>query len=70
MRFTLILFRVRGGRCEVTEGRQRPRTVVLEFPSYDAALVCYRSPEYQKALALRKGKAETDLLVIEAYDGK
>ena len=61
---------VRGGRCEVTEGRQRPRTVVLEFPSYDAALACYRSPEYQKALALRKGKAETDLLVIEAYDGK
>ena len=61
---------VRGGRCEVTEGRQRARTVVLEFPSYDAALACYRSPEYRKALALSKGKAEADLIVIEAYDGK
>ncbi len=61
---------VRGGRCEVIEGRQRSRTVVLEFPSYEAALACYRSPEYQAASELREGKAEFDLVVIEAYDGK
>ena len=60
-------FLVRGGRQEVTEGRQRARSVVLEFPSYDAALACYRSPEYQAAAALRKGKAEVDLVVIEQY---
>lgn len=63
-------FLVRGGRCEVTEGRQRARTVVLEFPSYEAALACYRSPEYQSAAALRKGKAELDLVVIDGFDGK
>ena len=40
--------------------------MVLEFPSYEAALACYRSPEYQAAAALRKGKAELDLFVIEA----
>jgi uncharacterized protein (DUF1330 family) len=62
-------FLVRGGRQEVTEGRARSRTVVMEFPSYDAALACYRSPEYQAAKALRQGKAEVDLVVIEAYDG-
>jgi uncharacterized protein (DUF1330 family) len=60
---------VRGGRCEVTEGRQRSRTVVLEFPSYETALACYRSPEYQAAKALRQGKAEADLVVIEAFEG-
>lgn len=60
---------VRAGRCEVTEGRQRSRTVVLEFPSYEAALACYRSPDYQAAKALREGKAEADLVVIEGCDG-
>lgn len=56
------------GRCQVMEGKQRSRTVVLEFPSYDAALACYRSPDYQAAAALRKGKAEADLVVIEGFD--
>jgi uncharacterized protein (DUF1330 family) len=62
-------FLVRGGRQEVTEGQQRSRTVVIEFPSFDAALACYRSPEYQAAKAFRAGKGEIDIVVIEGYDG-
>jgi uncharacterized protein (DUF1330 family) len=60
---------VRGGAQEVTEGRAPERTVVIEFPSYEAALACYRSPEYQAAKALRAGKGVIDLVVIEGYDG-
>jgi uncharacterized protein (DUF1330 family) len=60
---------VRGGRYEVMEGRARSRIVVLEFPSYDAASACYRSPEYQAAKKLREGVAEADVIVIEGYDG-
>jgi uncharacterized protein (DUF1330 family) len=56
---------VRGGRCEVMEGRARKRCVSLEFPSYEAALACYRSPEYKWALELRAGKADVDLVVLE-----
>jgi uncharacterized protein (DUF1330 family) len=41
----------------------------MEFPSFDAALACYRSPEYQAAKKLRDGKADIDLFVIEGYDG-
>lgn len=63
-------FLVRGGRYEAMEGHARTRHVVMEFPSYDAALACYRSPEYQAAKALRMGKADIDLLIIEGYDGK
>jgi uncharacterized protein (DUF1330 family) len=63
-------FLVRGGRREVVEGGVRARTVVLEFPSYRAALDCYRSPDYQSAAALRKGKAELDLFIIEGYDAQ
>jgi uncharacterized protein (DUF1330 family) len=62
-------FLVRGGTREVVEGKVRGRTVVLEFPSYATALACYRSDDYQAAAALRKGRAELDLVIIEGYDG-
>jgi uncharacterized protein (DUF1330 family) len=63
-------FLVRGGRSEITEGKPRSRAVVLEFPSYEAAIACYRSPDYQAAKALRQGKADADVVVVEGYDGK
>ena len=62
-------FLVRGGTREVAEGKVRGRTVVLEFPSYEAALACYRSDGYQAAKRLRDGKGELDLIVVEGYDG-
>jgi uncharacterized protein (DUF1330 family) len=62
-------FLVRGGKLELEEGKTRSRAVVIEFPTYEAALACYKSPGYQAAAALRKGKAEFDLIVVEGYDG-
>jgi len=62
-------FLVRGGAHEVVEGRVRRRTVVLEFPSYEAALACYRGPEYQAAKRLRDRKADVDLVIVEGHDG-
>ena len=63
-------FLVRAGRHGATlEGASRARNVVIEFPSYEAALACWHSPEYQEVLALRRGASEADLLVIEGYDG-
>jgi len=60
---------VRGGAREVVEGKVRSRTVVLEFPSFAAALGCHRSADYQAAKRLRDGKAEFDLVAVEGYDG-
>ena len=62
-------FAVRGGRHEVLEGNGRARNVVLEFDSYQQALDCYRSPEYQYAKSLRDNVSEGDLVIIEGYDG-
>jgi uncharacterized protein (DUF1330 family) len=62
-------FLVRGGMREVVEGQTRARTVVLEFPSYQAARECYHSREYQAAVALRQGNAKVDLIVVEGHDG-
>jgi uncharacterized protein (DUF1330 family) len=62
-------FLARGGRYEAPEGMPRSRTVVIEFPTYSAALECYRSPEYAKAMALRAGKSVMDLSIVEGYQG-
>ncbi|MGE0094358.1 MAG: DUF1330 domain-containing protein [Alphaproteobacteria bacterium] len=62
-------FLVRGGPFEAPEGKPRSRIVVIEFPSHAAALECYRSPEYAKAIALRKGKSVMDLAIVEGYGG-
>jgi uncharacterized protein (DUF1330 family) len=62
-------FLVRGGRQVIKEGHVRSRCVVMEFPSYEAALACYRSPEYQAAKALRMGKGDLDLIVHDGYSG-
>jgi uncharacterized protein (DUF1330 family) len=62
-------FLVRAGNFEAMEGDSRSRNVVIEFKDYPTALACYRSPEYQRAMALRKGHAVADIIVIEGYDG-
>jgi uncharacterized protein (DUF1330 family) len=62
-------FLVRAGRFENPEGSSRARNVVIEFPSYQAALDCWRSREYQEALKLRQPVSTGDLIIIEGYDG-
>lgn len=58
-------FIVRGGKQEACEGKNRTRTVVLEFKDYEMALACYNSPEYKKALAIRKDISTSDLVIVE-----
>jgi uncharacterized protein (DUF1330 family) len=55
----------RGGRIEGLEGEARPRNVVIEFDSLEAALACYRSPEYQAAKAHREGAGEAQIMILE-----
>ncbi|MEQ9607404.1 MAG: DUF1330 domain-containing protein [Kiloniellaceae bacterium] len=62
-------FLVRAGQFENPEGGSRSRNVVIEFPSYEAALACYKSPGYQKAIHLRRNASDSDLVIVEGYDG-
>jgi len=62
-------FLTRGGKSEAPEGKPRSRAVVIEFPSYAAAIECYRSPEYAAAMTLRQGKSVMDLAIVEGYAG-
>ena len=62
-------FLVRAGRFENPEGTSRMRNVVIEFPTYQAALNCWNSPEYQAAIKLRQPVSTIDLVIIEGYEG-
>jgi len=61
-------FVVRAGQFECKEGDSRPRNVVIEFDSYEDALACYDSPEYQAAKVHRDGVSIADLIVVEGVD--
>ena len=62
-------FLVRAGAFENPVGTSRSRNILIEFPSYAAALDCWNSQDYQDARAKQKGGAEMDLIIIEGYDG-
>ena len=61
-------FLVRGGQYETKEGIDFSRNVVVEFDSYETALVAYSSSEYKKALTLLEGGAERMYAVVEGYE--
>lgn len=57
-------FLVRGGRAEYHEGTPPgTRTVVIRFPSFEAARAWYHSEEYSEAKRLRM-KASTSVQTI------
>ena len=58
-------FLIRGGRSSTNEGDKSPRTVVIEFPSYDEANLFYNSREYQEAHDVLKGYAKRHHQTIE-----
>jgi uncharacterized protein (DUF1330 family) len=62
-------FLVRAGRFDNPEGSCRSRNTVLEFPSYQAAIDCWHSPEYQAAIAHRVQAAIIDCVIVEGFDG-
>ena len=58
-------FLIRGGKSTSNEGDKSPRTVVIEFPSYDDANNFYNSKEYQDAHSILKGYADRQHQTIE-----
>jgi len=59
---------VRGGQCVGPEGPIRARHVVLEFESYQQALDCYHSKDYQKAVPLRQAYSNSDVIIVEGTE--
>ena len=60
-------FLIRGGKATSIEGEKSPRTVVIEFPSYEKANAFYISKEYQEAHSILDGHVERQFQTVEGY---
>ena len=58
-------FLIRGGKSTLKEGERSPRTVVIEFPSYNEAIAFYQSKEYQDAHSILKDHVERQFQIVE-----
>ena len=59
----------RGGRFEIMEGPEKfGRFVVIEFPTFEDGVACFRSPEYDAAAKHRRenGVGEVETVILEA----
>ncbi len=60
----------RGGKFEHLEGKGYfQRHVVVEFPTFEQAVACHASPEYQEARKFRlNGVGDNELVIVEGGD--
>jgi uncharacterized protein (DUF1330 family) len=60
----------RGGRFQIMEGPDKfHRFIVIEFSTFDQAVACFTSPEYDKAAAFRRsGAGEVETIIVEGGD--
>ncbi len=58
-------FLIRGGKSKINEGEKSPRTVVIEFQSFDKANAFYQSKDYQEAHSILEGFAERQFQIVE-----
>ena len=61
-------FLARGGQVTAFESGLVERTVLIEFPSHQAAVDAYRSEGYQRALQVFDGAADRDVRIVEGLD--
>lgn len=58
-------FIVRGGQSVTPEGETQDRHVVIEFPSYEAAMAAYNDPDYQAVAEIRRRCADSTIIIVE-----
>ena len=59
---------VRGGKFKTLSGDEFPRTVIWEFPSFEKAIECHDSIEYQEGWSLAKDTTERHLQISQGFN--
>jgi uncharacterized protein (DUF1330 family) len=58
---------VRGGKYQTYDGDEFIRTVVWEFPSYEKAIECHKSKEYQAGWSIAKDTTSRHMQIVEGF---
>ena len=58
---------VRGGKYQTFDGDDFVRTVIWEFPSYEKAIQCLESKEYQAGWKIAKETTVRHMQIIEGF---
>ena len=61
-------FLARGMPAKVYEAGVKERTVLIEFPSVEAAIACHDGAPYQAALKVFNNAAEREIRIVEAAE--
>jgi uncharacterized protein (DUF1330 family) len=61
-------FIARGGRYHQMEGKEHPRNVVIEFATFEDAIACYRSEEYQAITAQAQACSNRSVVIVETTE--
>jgi len=61
-------YRVRGGIQQVLEGEWAPATIIVEFPTSEAARAWYASADYARALQYRDEALDRDLVLVDGVE--
>ena len=56
---------VRGGKYQILQGENFIRTVIWEFPSYQKAIECHESKQYQEGWSICRESVKRNLLIVE-----
>tara|TARA_B100002019_G_scaffold149943_1_gene128989 strand:+ start:1014 stop:1313 length:300 start_codon:yes stop_codon:yes gene_type:complete len=59
---------VRGGKHKTFDGDDFNRTVVWEFPSYEKALECHNSAEYQAGWNLARETTKRHMQIVDGFN--
>ena len=59
---------VRGGMYQTYDGDEFIRTVVWEFPSYEKAIECHKSKEYQAGWSIAKSTTSRHMQIVEGFN--
>jgi uncharacterized protein (DUF1330 family) len=62
------VFIARGGRYQQMEGKDHARNVVIRFETFEQAIACYRSPEYQAITGQAQACSNRSVVIVETDD--